>query len=323
MKVFWAMKAEELERFYAFREAEARVRRETPAGLIREIKAEALEWGASGSLPYKAENGVATISIEGSLEPRRTVSSSLYGETTTYGEIEKATRAAEADPLVEKIRYNINSPGGSWDGVDYCAEVIKQASKPTEAVIFTGAHSAGYYLASQAGKIYAATKGSAAGSVGVAAEYFDREMKDEKEGIKRYVFTNTESADKRPKAGEPEGAAVIQEQLDGYYRIFENRVVEGRRKNIAAFTAENIRQLRGRSVLAEKAMETRLIDGILSEMAEKKPEHNTREGEGMKLQELLASSAEAKAEFDSLVENRRRRARRRWLRPSADGYWRF
>ena len=115
------------------------------------------------------------------------------------------------------------------------------------------------------------------------------------------MFTNRESADKRPKAGKPEGAAVIQEQLDGYYRIFENRVVEGRQKNIAAFTAENVRQLRGRSVLAERAMEIGLIDGILSEMAEKEPENNMVKERNMTLKEFLASGAEAKAEFDALA----------------------
>jgi ClpP class serine protease len=307
MKVFWAMKAEELERFYAFREAEARVRGEAPAELIKEIKAEALEWGKAEKSLYKTENGIADIGITGTLEARRSVSSSLYGETTTYTEIEEAVLAAERDPLVEKIRFSINSPGGSWDGVDFCAETIKKAGKPTEAVIYTAAHSAGYYLASQAGKIYAATKGSAAGSIGVAAEFFDRTMEDEKRGIKRYVFTNTESADKRPNAAESEGAAVIQEELDGYYRIFENRVVEGRQKNVPGFTAENIRRLRGRSVLAEKAFEIGLIDGILSEMPENEPGnrerlHNTFTGGiNMKLADFLAANAEAKAEVDTLV----------------------
>jgi ClpP class serine protease len=299
MKVFWAVKAEELERFYAFREAEARVRREISADFIREIRASALETGERA--PYKTESGIANINIEGTLEPKRTLSSSLYDETTTYGEIEEAVRAAEADPLAEKIRFNINSPGGSWDGVDYCAEVIKTARKPTEAVIYTGAHSAAYYLASQCGKIYAATKGSAAGSIGVAAEYFDREKKDEKEGIKRHVFTNTESGDKRPKPGEPEGAEAIRAQLDQFYGVFENRVIEGRKKNVPDFAAENVRQLRGRSVLAEKAMEIGLIDGILSEMAAEKPKNNIFGGDRMDLQEFLASNAEAKAEFDALV----------------------
>jgi ClpP class serine protease len=295
------MAAAELERFYAFREAEARVRREISSDFIKEIRAEALELGASERTPYRTEGGVARIGIEGTLEPKRTLSSSLYGETTTYGEIGDAVRAAEADPLVEKIRFDINSPGGNWDGVDYCAEVIKQAAKPTEAVIYTGAHSAAYYLASQCGKIYAATKGSAAGSIGVVAEFFDREQKDEREGIKRHVFTNTESADKRPKAGDPEGAAVIREQLDGYYKVFEDRVIEGRRGNVPDFAAENVRQLKGRSVLAEKAMEIGLIDGILSEMAANGPENKLSGGQLMTLDEFLSSNAEAKAEFDTLV----------------------
>jgi ClpP class serine protease len=244
------MKAEELERFYAFREAESRLRAGLTADTVRLIKAEALEAAEAGKTPYAVEGGVAHIAIAGTLEPRRSASSSLYGETTTYGEIEEATRKAAADPFVSSIRYGINSSGGSWDGCDVCAETIKNAGKPTEAVIYTAAHSGAYLLASQAGKILAATKGSSAGSVGVAAEFFDREKENEAKGIRRIVFTNTHSADKRPNAAEPEGAAVIQEELDGIYKVFEDRVIAGRSKTVPGFTAENVRRLRGRSVTA-------------------------------------------------------------------------
>jgi ClpP class serine protease len=300
------MKAEELERFYAFREAEARLRGEAPQELIRQIKAEVSqgEFGAEGKALYKTENGAANIDITGTLQAKRTISSSLYGETTTYAEIEEAVQAAERDPLVEKIRFNINSHGGSWDGVDFCAETIEKAAKPTEAVVYTAAHSAGYYLASQADKVYAATKGSAVGSIGIIAEFFDRDKENEQKGIKRHVFTNTESADKRPKPDDAEGAKVIQAELDDYYRIFENRVISGRQKNIPDFTAEKVRELRGRSVLAEKAFEIGLIDGILSEMSEKKPLFSKNTfigGRAMNLSKILSENAEAKAEFDKIA----------------------
>jgi ClpP class serine protease len=277
---------------------EGRLRSELSPALIAQVR-EAVH-GEQAALAetalYEAKGGAAHISISGSLAEKRQVSDDLYGEVTTYEAIRRATAAAGADPLVRKIVYHVNSSGGSWDGLDYTAEAIKTAAKPTEAIVYTAAQSAAYFLASQAGKVYAATAGSLAGSIGVAAEVFDRTAAEGQKGVKRYVLTNRDSPDKRPKEEEEEGRALITDRLDDLYQIFERRVVEGRSKNVKGFSAGTIRALAGRSVTAERALELGLIDGILPEMAG--GDGNGIDGglHTMKLAEFIAANSGAREE---------------------------
>jgi ClpP class serine protease len=216
MKVFYAMERTELEKYYGFRDMESRLRSELSVELVEKIKVEARDANSEANRGplYEVEDGVAKIRIEGTLEPTRSISASLFDDTTTYAEIEEATRKADADYSVKSIDYLVNSPGGKWDGADRAAETIKTAGKPTRAIVGVTAASAAYLLASQADKIFAETKGSMVGSIGVAAEYYDRTKENEQTGIRRVVFTNTASADKRPALETEEGAAVFTEQLD-------------------------------------------------------------------------------------------------------------
>jgi ClpP class serine protease len=184
----------------------------------------------------------------------------------------QATRLADADPMVLEIQYHINSPGGYWDGLDYCAEAIKSTQKPTTAVIYTMAQSGGYYLASQADRIVAVTKGSSVGSIGVVVEVFDRTVEDGQKGITRHILTNRAITDKWPKPEEAAGRELIIDRLDQLYAIFENRVIEGRKKQVKGFSVETIRNLAGRTITAEKALVLGFIDGIRSEESEKNKE---------------------------------------------------
>jgi ClpP class serine protease len=297
MKVYYAMANEELTRAYVFRDMESRLRTDLPVKTIDEIKTavyEEREQEAGRSL-YETRDGIAAISITGMLTAKRHISDDLYGDVTSYADIEQATRLADADPLVREIHYHVNSSGGYWDGVDYCAEVIKTAQKPTTAIIYTMALSGGYFLASQADRILAVTRGSSAGSIGVLAEVFDRTVEDGQKGITRHILTNRASGDKHPKPEEAEGRELIIDRLDQLYEIFENRVVEGR-SHVKGFSAGTIRSLAGRTVTAEKALELGLIDGIGSKPSE---EDTKVMGERMKLADYLTANPDAKDEIAS------------------------
>jgi ClpP class serine protease len=300
MTIYYALNGEYLENYYVFREMEAKVRKEISVEVIKEIKEGVLSFGSDTPL-LSIEDGIARIKIDGLLQQQQTVSASLLGPVTTYEDIEKATLEAVSDYTVQEIEYHISSPGGDWDGVDYCAEVIAKAGKPTKAIVYTEAQSGGYYLASQADKIYAATRGSLFGSIGVACELFDRTAEEGKKGIRRLVFTNTQSVDKRADPATEAGATVVMEHLDMLYDVFETRVIEGRRKNTADFSEQNVRQLKGRSVTANRALEIGLIDGIISESKEKG--RKTSKGvKGVKLSEFTAQGAEAEEELKGYVK---------------------
>jgi ClpP class serine protease len=280
-----------LEKWHAFRDMESRARKGLSVELIDKIKTSAREAGADIPI-YESRDDVAYVNIGGMLVARRSLSAGIAGvEETVYGDIEKSIKKAELSYTIKKIVLNINSPGGEWDGIEAAAEAIMRASKPVEAIVFTSAQSGGYYLASQAGKIFANTDGSLFGSIGVAAEIFDRTEEEGKKGIRRLIFTNSQSADKRPDLKTDEGAEVIQKELDALYEIFENRVVSGRGGKTGAAA---IRELKGRSVTAQTALEIGLIDGIRN--GGEPPKEGKKMG---KLSDFLAENAEAKAEFDA------------------------
>jgi ClpP class serine protease len=307
MNVYYALNGEYLEQYYVFREIESKVRTEISVEMIKEIQQRTLAFASDAPI-LSVEGSIAKIKIDGMLEQYETVSSFLSGPMTTYENIEKATLEAVSDHRVKEIEYHISSPGGTWEGIDYCAEVIAKAGKPTKAIVYSQAQSGGYFLASQADKIYAQTKGSMVGSIGVAVELFDRTQEDGKKGIRRLVFTNTQSTDKRYDPATEAGSDILVEHLDMLYTIFENRVITGRRKQRVDFSEQSIRQLRGRTVTAEKALEIGLIDNIISEQKESERTISSGislENKGakeMKLSEFIAQGVEAEQELNEYTD---------------------
>jgi ClpP class serine protease len=296
MNVYYALGAEYLEHYYVFRELEAKVRKEISVEMIKAIQDGTVSFTSEAPL-LVVEQGIARIKIEGMLQQRSTVSASLLGPVTTYEAIEQAIAEAVSDYAVREIEFHLSSPGGTWEGIDYCAEMIAKAGKPTTAIVYNEAHSGGYYLASQADTVYAVTRGSLFGSIGVAAELFDRTEEEGKKGIRRLVFTNSQSKDKRPDPATEAGASVVQEHLDMLYDIFEQRVIAGRRKQVGDFSQEHIRALRGRSVSAVRALEIGLIDGIISDEPEDGQDKSRKGVNSVKLAEFTAQGAEAEQEL--------------------------
>lgn len=298
MNVYYALGAEYLEHYYVFRELEAKVRKEISVEMIKEIREGRVSFTSDTPI-LVVEDGIARIKIEGMLQQRQTVSASLLGPVTAYEDIEKAIAEAVSDYAVREIEFHVSSPGGGWEGIDYCAELIAKAGKPTTAIVYNEAHSGGYYLASQADHVYAVTCGSLLGSIGVAAELFDRTEEEGKKGIRRLVFTNSQSKDKRPDPATEAGASVVQEHLDMLYDIFEQRVVAGRKKQVADFSPQHIRALKGKSVTAARALEIGLIDGIMSENEQRQDmsPKGLKGVKSMKLAEFTAQGAQAEKEL--------------------------
>ena len=245
------------------------------------------------------------------LVPKRTLSAALSGAgETVYTDIGEATLQADDDPMVREIAYRVNSPGGAVDGCDFTAQIIAGAKKPTTAYVYDNAASAAYYLASQADRIVATSRGSRVGSIGVVTEIFDHREADGKRGVKRTVITNSDSKGKRPDVATEEGYKAVQEELDDIYSVFEERVVEGRSNNNPDFTAEDIRTLNGGMLIAKKALAAGLIDEAPALFGAKPKQETvpvgdedifiTRE-ESMNLSDFLEKNPEAKADVDALV----------------------
>jgi ClpP class serine protease len=241
------------------------------------LAARAARGGAitAGAADGGRENGEAVINIRGILTPTPDFFAEFFGEeNTTYPDIQEAVAAAEMDPAVDRIRFDIDSPGGTVAGAFDTADILAGCRKKTRARILGQAASAAYLLASQAGTIEAASPAAMVGSIGiVATAYLDPERVD---------ITSTEAPDKRPDLSTDQGRQVIREQLDGLHGILVEKIAAGRRTTPEAVNRDFGR---GRMILAQDALGRGMIDAVrVNGPTEKKPGGD----QGMNLQELKA-----------------------------------
>ena len=206
--------------------------------------------------------GTAHIPIVGELTPHaETDICGAYtaNALTEYGFITAATEAADKDDRVERIQFNINSPGGYVDGLMAAVDAIRSAEKNTLAFVDGMAASAAYWLASQADSIVASSPASRVGSIGVAIETFDDTKALENMGFERIILTSTDAPLKRPDIRTEEGQDQIVSSLDDMHNVFVQYVAEGRGVDPGE-VAEKYGQ--GAVLIAENALQSGMIDSI-------------------------------------------------------------
>jgi ClpP class serine protease len=219
---------------------------------------------AEGPRSLSIANGVATITVAGVLTPGPDMMAEYYGEAnTTYADLQAALSAALDDKAVREIVWQIDSPGGSVDGLFPLLEDISDARATggkAMRVVSDNAHSAAYGIAAAAGPITATRKTSSFGSVGVATSGFVQG------GMcgKVVDLTNSDAPEKRPNLETPEGRDVIVRYLDQLAAEFMGSIAAGRGIKPEAVAAG---YGRGSSMLASAALSAGLIDGI----AKRKP----------------------------------------------------
>ena len=96
-------------------------------------------------------------------------------------------KEAMANPGVEEIVMEFNSPGGTCDGLEEVGHLIENCNKPTKAVSVTECCSAAYELASRCESVYG-TPSSSWGSVGVYIAFADVSEAYAMEGVKMEVI---------------------------------------------------------------------------------------------------------------------------------------
>lgn len=223
---------------------------------------EARRAGGGGSLDTSYEKlpgGVAVVSLSG---PLMKYVSSLSGGTSTV-EARAALRAAVRDESVESIVLRIDSPGGTVSGTQDLAADIAAANtqKPVVAFIEDLGASAAYWIASQAGKVFANST-AMVGCIGTFATLVDASQAAAQEGYKVHVVRAGEF-----KGMGVEGTEVTPKQLDEMQRIvnelneyFIQGVAKGRGLSLAQVKALSD----GRVHVGTKALEHGLIDGVKS-----------------------------------------------------------
>jgi len=211
---------------------------------------------------YTVRDGVAVIPVQGVIGKRMNMMTQISGGASTQL-IERDIKAALADQSVNSILLHIDSPGGTVDGTQNLAEVVRQAKTHKPVVTFADGTmaSAAYWIGSAADEVVSSSNTTQIGSIGVVMAHQDVSKAEEQAGIK----TTEISAGKYKRITSQyaplseEGAAHMQEKVDQLYTIFVDEVAA----NLGT-TPENVleRMADGKVFLSKEAQRRGMIDHI-------------------------------------------------------------
>jgi capsid assembly protease len=211
--------------------------------------------------PRSRAGAVAVLPLHGTIAHRMGMMSEISGGTSTE-RFSGWLRAALADPQVKSIVIDIDSPGGTVQGVSELGDEIFKArqQKPIIAVANAQAASAAYWLAAQASEIVVTPSGEV-GSIGVFAAHEDVSQAVEKEGVKISFISagkfKTEANPYEPLSSEARDA--MQAKVNEYYSQFTSAVARGR--GIAKSQVESGFG-EGRMVMAKDAVKQGMADRV-------------------------------------------------------------
>lgn len=226
----------------------------------KDVSLESVE-AANGNDSVERAGAIGVLSISGVLSPHSSMFMRWFGGTG-LDDLTKRFQALVDDNGVGAIILNINSPGGSVEGLPEFAETVFNArkSKKIVAIANTMAASAAYWIGTAADE-FVALKSSWVGSIGVFTIHHEFSKMLEEEGIATNIISagkfKTEGNDLEPLT---EDAKVhMQEWVDHFYNMFVADVARNRGVTVDA-VKEGFGE--GRVLPAELAMKESMIDGI-------------------------------------------------------------
>jgi len=186
-----------------------------------------------------APTGIAVIPILGTLV-KRSLGMEAASGLTSYSEIAAMLDAAVADPMVNGILLDIDSPGGEASGSFELARRVREAAtiKPVWAVANDAAYSAAYAIAASAQRLFVTETGGV-GSIGVIALHVDQSIKDANDGYRYTAITaGAHKNDYSPHEPLSDAAKLeLQSEVDRLYAIFTEHVAAMRRLDLDAVRA--------------------------------------------------------------------------------------
>ena len=199
------------------------------------------------------EQNIAVISVTGTLVSRSGYLDAASG-LLSYADVGDAIVSALADPSVQGVILDIDSPGGEVGGLFDLVEIIRaaktNAKKPLWAVANECALSAAYAIASSADRLYVTRTGEV-GSIGVVAVHVDESAADTKAGLAwTYVFAGETKIDGNSHQPLSDRArATIQADVDQLYTQLCGLVASNRRLTSDAVRATDAAVYRGEAAI--------------------------------------------------------------------------
>jgi signal peptide peptidase SppA len=201
----------------------------------------------------------AVLGIDGPLVRYGSVFDSVSGLTSVEF-LARDLETALADPKVENVVLNINSPGGQVDGINALSDFIRasQDRKPIYAYVDGLAASAAYWIASATERIVA-EEASRVGSIGVIASVMDNSAAQERQGLKRYTIVSSQSPKKGLSVSSADGRSQLQAMVDSAAELFISKVAAFR-----GVTPERVTSDFGQGfvVTTGEARKAGMIDGV-------------------------------------------------------------
>ncbi len=209
-------------------------------------------------------DNVGILKIEGIIVAKSDIFTEIFGGAPLDVLTEDFKSLVENDNI-NTIVLDIDSPGGTIDGVAVFAEMVFQGRKEKTILSHTSSimTSAAIWIAAAAHKIFISDNTVTTGSIGVLTTHLNFEMFNEKIGIIPTEITagSHKRITSQLKPLTSEGRAVLQGQVDHIMGVFVNDVARFRgvtTQNVTASMAD------GKIFLGSQAVEAGLVDGIIS-----------------------------------------------------------
>lgn len=257
-----------------------------------------------GDRGAQASGNVALIPIVGTLTQRGDVINSA--ETRSTASVAEDVAAAAAEPKVDGIVLEVDSPGGEVYGVPEAWAAIHSAAKlkPVVAHANSQAASAALYLASAATEVGITPSGEM-GSVGVYGLHVDISKMLEESGEKWEFIVADESPFKvEGNPAEPlteDARAEMKKSVNRYMGMFVRDLSRGR-----GVSVEHVRQNfgRGRMLSPQEAVSVKMADwvGTLDQAIHRAAVLGVerREAARMRVEQMAAVDREAEARMRGL-----------------------
>ncbi len=215
-------------------------------------------------MPYaRTDASAAIVTVTGSLVNCGAWIGASSG-LTSYEGIAAQLRAAMADPKVSSILLDLNTPGGEATGAFELAALVRQANaaKPVNAFINGIAASAGYLMASGAGRIASVPTGIT-GSIGVVMMQADYSRALEKAGITpTLIYAGKRKVDGNPyRPLDADTKARLQAEVDAMREDFVQLVAKGHGRRTSA---KAVRGTEAAVFTGKDALAAGLVDELMS-----------------------------------------------------------
>lgn len=198
-----------------------------------------------------AQTGVEVVPVSGVLVSRGS-HLNMCETMTSYESLRAQLQRAVADPMVEHIVLDIDSPGGAAVGAFELAEDIRAMTlqKPITGLVNYMAYSGGYLLGSACSEVVV-SRTSGVGSIGVIASHMDRSKMEAEMGVKvTTVFAGAHKNDLSPH--EPitdQSLAFLNNLVQESYQMFTAAVAEYRDMPVAKVIATEAGLYRGQNAI--------------------------------------------------------------------------